>query len=317
LRASHPASATERVRSNAERTVPHTVSDSQLLAPSQPVPARQPPLPTSPSHHGHLWTLLDGTPAHSPPGILTRDHEGNLACHLCGRWFVHLGAHLRAHRWTAAQYRAAVGLPLHTPLCRTDLSTTIGARQQQHWRRSPDLRAQFEAGQQMARTGELGRRAAAATRARDASGQTPSAVLSARAEQLTRGRLTQQSGRQQRLAEAIAATGAATLHELLVASYANGDSLEALARVTGFSRHRLRSEMTAASILVRPTGHNLPESKTRRAAIFDARTAERVGTTDIRRWLLSQQRQGKTMQTMAHLTGRSIPWVRSRLHRAL
>ncbi len=39
---------------------------------------------------------------------MTRD--GRIACHLCGRWFEHLGPHLRAPGWTAARYRAAVGI---------------------------------------------------------------------------------------------------------------------------------------------------------------------------------------------------------------
>jgi hypothetical protein len=59
----------------------------------------------SPAHgHGHLWVLRDGTPVHVPPGRLVVSDDGRLACHLCGRWFAHLGAHLRRHGWTAAQH---------------------------------------------------------------------------------------------------------------------------------------------------------------------------------------------------------------------
>jgi hypothetical protein len=63
--------------------------------------------------HAHLWVLLDGTPAHLAPGRLAANEDGQLACHLCGRWFAHLGAHLRRHGWTVGQYREAAGLELH------------------------------------------------------------------------------------------------------------------------------------------------------------------------------------------------------------
>lgn len=120
--------------------------------------------------------LGDGTPAHVPPGRLVVSDDGRLACHLCGRWFTHLGAHLRRHGWTADQYRDAVGLPLHMPLCSAGLSGRIAARQKRAWEADPLVRARFEAGRLLARTGELSRLSAEARRQRDGSGtQTASA----------------------------------------------------------------------------------------------------------------------------------------------
>ena len=98
-------------------------------------------LPRLPRHR-HLWMLRDGTPAHVPPGRLVMSDDGRLACHLCGRWFTHLGAHLRRHGWTAARYRDAVGLPMHTPLCSEGMSGEIAARQKRTWDASAQARAE-------------------------------------------------------------------------------------------------------------------------------------------------------------------------------
>jgi RNA polymerase sigma factor (sigma-70 family) len=71
-------------------------------------------------HHGHLWRLADGRGLHAPPGTLVRNPaSGAVCCHLCGRWFVALGSHIRVHGYTAPGYRRALqlqkGLPLRAP----------------------------------------------------------------------------------------------------------------------------------------------------------------------------------------------------------
>jgi len=268
---------------------------------------------TETAGHAHLWVLLDGTPAHAAPGRLTADEDGWLACHLCGRWFAHLGAHLRRHGWTAARYREAVGLSLHVPLCSTEISGQIAAKQKANWDRDPEARDRFAAGHELARSGELNRLATAAARTRQNSGQTPEAVLAARARRLAAGRAAQTDRRDRRLAAVIAASGAATLHELLRARYDAGASLDQLARLTGLGRVRLRGELAAAGVRVRPTGANLPASKRARSATNDALAAARVGAGDIRTWLLAQRQSGATLRELAQRSGRSVPWVRSRL----
>jgi hypothetical protein len=240
---------------------------------------------TAGSGHGHLWVLRDGTPAHAPPGRLTVGEDGRLACHLCGGWFTHLGAHLRRHGWTAAQYRDAAGLPLHVALCSADLSGQIAVRQKRAWDASPSVRARLEPGLVMARNGELSRLSAEAGRDRATSGQQSEASRTARAQQLA----------------------------LLRDRYADGLSLDQLGRLTGLGSARLRAELRAADVEIRPTGVNQLASKQARADRNDALAAAQVGTADIRAWLLSRYEHGVTLRVLASQTGRSIPWVRSRL----
>jgi hypothetical protein len=266
-----------------------------------------------PAGHGHLWTLLDGTPAHVAPGRLAASEDGQLACHLCGQWFVHLGVHLRRHGWTAAQYREAVGLELHVPLCSTGMSGDIAARQKLNWDRSPQAGIRFAAGRELAQSGELSRRSAAAARTRRDGGRTSAAAAAARVRRLAAGRATQAEQQKRRLDAAVTAAGAASLRELLRARYGAGASIDQLARQTGLGRSRLRAELVAAGVIIRRSGANAPASKRARATRNDALAAARVGTDDLRSWLLARRRAGMTLSELARRTGRSIPWVQSRL----
>ena len=313
-RAVKPASMTGA--GQAMRVAPSPARGSQGAGPiSRPARAGRADGGGSPRvpRHGHLWMLRDGTPAHVPPGRLVVSADGRLACHLCGRWFTHLGAHLRRHGWTAAQYRDAVELPLHTPLCSEDMSGQIAARQKRTWEASAQARARFEPGRLLARTGELSRLSAAASRERDSSGQLPDAVRAAREQCLAEGRATQARERQARLDASVAAAGATDLPSLLRARYADGFSLDQLGRLTGLGRSRLRAELVAAGVEIRPPGANQPTSKHARAERNDALTAAQVGTPDIRAWLLPRYERGVTLRGLAMEVNRSIPWVRSRL----
>jgi hypothetical protein len=263
--------------------------------------------------HPHLWVLRDGTPAHFPPGRLAVGTDGRLACHLCGQWFVHLGAHLRRHGWTAGQYREAVGLPLHVPLCSTALSGQIAARQKRAWDTSQAVRDRFAPGRRLARSGELSRLSAAASRERDRTGQIPEAVRASRTQRLAAGRTTMARLRGEHLDQIVAAAGAADLHTLLRNRYAAGHSLEQLARLTGLGRSRLRTELAASGAQIRPPGVNQPASKHARAARNDERAAARLGVPDIRFWLAEQHQAGATLRDLARRVDRSIPWVQSRL----
>lgn len=51
------------------------------------------------------------TDRHPDFGVLIRDEEADtVICHVCGRAFRSLGAHVRAHGMTAAEYRQEFGL---------------------------------------------------------------------------------------------------------------------------------------------------------------------------------------------------------------
>jgi hypothetical protein len=289
-----------------ERTPPQTRDD---VAP----PKRLGREPTRSPHHGHLWLLLDGTPAHAPPGELTYNDDGQLACHLCGQWFDHLGLHLRRHGWNAAEYRDAVGLTRHVPLCNSALSARASTRQHRIWNNDSTARERFAVGQDMARRGELAALAATVTRARKDAGLIPASVLAARDRRLAQGRATGAQRQQDRIATILAEQSAPDLATLLSQAYANGATLDSLAHLTGLHHRRIRVELVTAGIQVREPGQNRPTSKTRRAAIFNHRTAKHVGTRDITEWLTRRRAAGDSLRSLAELTGRSEPWIRSRL----
>lgn len=128
------------------------------------IPATAPPeSPRGVLTHGHLWSRPDGTGLHAPAGELVLEAgTGRICCHLCGRWFVSLGSHVRRHGCTAASYREALGLCRSRPLVAAVLSRSIATRQGAVYRRSPALRARLAVGQQLAKTGELAVLASAA-----------------------------------------------------------------------------------------------------------------------------------------------------------
>ncbi|MGH3789056.1 MAG: MucR family transcriptional regulator [Pseudonocardiaceae bacterium] len=114
--------------------------------------------------HCHLWSLPDGTGLHAPYGqLVVESGTGRVCCHLCGRWFVSLGGHLRRHGHTAESYRAAMGLCRGRPLVAAYLSQSIATRQSEAYRRSPALRARLAVGQELSRTGTSLRGVAKAT----------------------------------------------------------------------------------------------------------------------------------------------------------
>ncbi|MGH8572989.1 MAG: MucR family transcriptional regulator, partial [Gammaproteobacteria bacterium] len=200
--------------------------------------------------HGHLWSLADGTGLHAPYGeLVIESGTGRICCHLCGRWFVSLGGHLRAHGHTAGSYRTAMGLCRTSPLVAKTLSRSIADRQSQAYQRSPAVRARLAAGQQLSRTGQL------ATLARTARTRSASPELArVRRAALDAGRATRAVRREQALTRRLAELGVDSLADYLRQAYAAGASLRSLAAVTGLGWARLRREIDSAGIRVRPAG---------------------------------------------------------------
>ena len=88
--------------------------------------------------HAHLWSLPDGTGLHAPYGQLVIERDtGRVCCHLCGRWYVSLGGHVRRHGHTADSYRETMGLCRSRPLVAEALSRSIATRQSAAYQRSP------------------------------------------------------------------------------------------------------------------------------------------------------------------------------------
>jgi ROS/MUCR transcriptional regulator protein len=198
--------------------------------------------------HGHLWALADGTGLHAPYGELVIEvGTGRVCCHLCGRWFVSLGGHIRRHGYTAESYRAVMGLCRSRPLIAQTLSDSIATRQRAAYKRSPALQAQLAVGQQLSKTGELTLLAAAALQA-----DPPPELMRLRQAALDTGRATRSAQRERALADRLRALGFPDLTSYLRHAQETGASLRRVARATRLGHSRLRRELEAAGLTIRP-----------------------------------------------------------------
>ncbi|MEO7193241.1 MAG: MucR family transcriptional regulator [Pseudonocardiaceae bacterium] len=198
--------------------------------------------------HAHLWALPDGTGLHAPYGQLVVESDtGRVCCHLCGRWFVSLGGHLRTHGHTADSYRETMGLCRSRPLVAPALSRSIATRQSEAYRRSPALRARLAVGQELSRTGRLARLAATAHTA-----SPPPELARLRRAALDAGRLTRAAQRDQALAGRLRELGFEDLASYLRHAHSAGASLRGIAKAAGLGWARLRRELDAAGVAVQP-----------------------------------------------------------------
>lgn len=266
--------------------------------------------PAASGTHAHLWALPDGTSLHCPPGELVQDaQDGRLCCHLCGRWFVSLGAHVRVHGYTAADYRTAMGLCSGLGLVAAALSASIADRQQRAYRETPLARDRFAVGQDLARSGWLSWWARAAAQ----GPAEPAQRVRARSTSLAAGRASQRAARELRLQRRLAELGADDLEGYLRSAYAAGTSLEALAAATGLGRASLRSALARAGVTVRPPGVNTADGRRSRALAADQEAAQRLGVADLQAWLADRHREGWSLHQLAAVVGHSSHWVRWRL----
>ena len=214
--------------------------------------------------HAHLWHLPDGIGLHAPIGRLVRHPTTDeVCCHVCGRWFVALGSHVRVHGYSASSYRSTMGLARTAPLTARDLSARISQRQSDRYRTSEDLREAMRMGHTLARDGAL------AERVRNSRPFRAQAVA-IRTAALVAGRATMAARRRADRDLLVTSAGAFSLDDFL-------------------------------------------RTRQARVALADAKAAERVGTDDLREWLAARRADGCTLEHLARSTGRSIPWVRSRL----
>jgi hypothetical protein len=194
--------------------------------------------------HVHLWSLPDGTGLHAPYGELAIESgTGRICCHLCGRWYVSLGGHLRRHGHTAESYRETMGLCRGRSLVAEALSRSIATRQSEAYRRSPELRARLAVGQELSRTGRL---AALASTAQ--AGSPPLELTRLRRAALDAGRTTRAARRDRALARRVCELGFDDLAGYLRYALSTGASLRSLAKATGLGWARLRREIVAAGV---------------------------------------------------------------------
>lgn len=259
---------------------------------------------------GARWSLPDGTVLFAPPGaLLVEPNEGLICCHLCGRWWVSLGAHVRTHGYTAAGYREAMGLRLRVALAAKRLTSAIGRRQLERYIADPLMRQRLEVGHEMARAGEL----IVAAREGNATSSARAQRRNERARELRVGRETQAAVRRSALDRQVQEGGGRDLSEFLRRAYEAGGSLDSLARASGLGRAALRRALVDAGVTLRPTGANTAAGKRSRVDSADLRAAERVGADDIRGWLRERRDQGWSVARLAEAVGHSNPWVRWRL----
>ncbi|MER8188588.1 MucR family transcriptional regulator [Kitasatospora sp. NPDC094015] len=246
-------------------------------------------------------------------GRLARDEESDLVlCHVCGRGFRALGSHVRVHGMTAAEYREEFRLMRTRALSARAVSRARSVAQRAVYERSARTRADFAAGQSMARSGALADRARRSLTEHGASTE----LATERAVRLEAGRRTQGAAAAARLAERVRTLGFDGIPAALRGLYVeDGKSLEATARALGVGNEQLRRLLDRHLVEVRPVGHNSPTGRSARVALNDLAAARRVGTDDIGRWLTDHRNGGATVAELARLTGRSVPWVVSRIRR--
>lgn len=268
---------------------------------------------------------------HPDFGRLIRDESTDtVVCHVCGRGFRSLGAHVRVHDMTAAEYRREFGL-----LRSRALSARSFAREQSRTRRagylaSEDARARFAAGRAMARSGELARRRWADSDGRgDVGGGVgnrvgggvgrrtdpdPAEARRVRRESLAAGRRAQARTADERTAAALRTAGFTDLAQALRTVYVEREhSIEETARVLALGKGRLRRLLGEHGIEIRPSGQNSTTGRHARVLLNDRAAAERVGAEDITAWLRERATEGATLRELAAATGRSVPWVAARI----
>jgi ROS/MUCR transcriptional regulator protein len=191
--------------------------------------------------HAHLWSLPDGTGLHAPYGqLMVEPGTGRVCCHLCGRWFLSLGGHLRRHGHNAESYRELTGLCRSRPLVAEELSRSIATRQRTAYRRSPALRARLAIGQELTKTGQL---AALAATAYPTS--TSPELRRLRSAALEAGRATRAAERDRALSQRLSELGFDNLDGYLRQACASGVSLRGMAKATGLGWGRLRRQIDA------------------------------------------------------------------------
>lgn len=204
--------------------------------------------------------LADGTAYFAPVGEVVLDGD-RVTCHLCGRLFRSVTAHLPAHGWTKEQYCTAFGLErrqsLEGPQTRKLRSAAFTAR----LIFEPAVRAGSAAGRARAKSGDLAMDAAKAARGRPFPEQRRRKAV--RAAAAVPPATAARAGRERsgRHLEAVAAQvarqhGHPDIGALVLARAQQGLSLAAISREAGLhkdwlSRHLPRLDPAAAQAATR------------------------------------------------------------------
>lgn len=263
----------------------------------------------------------DGTPSYAPVGTVVRDGD-RVQCHVCGRWFKSVIAHLRSHGWHHLAYREAFGLLRGESLegdGTRSLRATLMTERRKH---DPAVQAGCEHGHELVRTGALAEAAAKAARGRRHPEQrrrkTLAALaaidLEARAEGTRRHAVEQLCGIAQAVAEHL---GYPTIGALVRDRTARGASLAAISRDAGLhkdwlSRHLITVDPeTATAVAASSTERRHNQSDARWLSIV-----HKLGFADAATYLTDRHTtRHHTAATIATETGLSRSAVESAFRR--
>ncbi len=206
-----------------------------------------------------VGVLPDGTPYFAPIGQVVED-GALVTCHLCGRAFRSVAAHLASHGWIKAQYCEAFGLERRQPLEGADTRKLRAAAFSGRMVFEPALRNGSAHGRELARTGQLTRQAADAARGRSFPEQrrqrSRTAVSAAARAQLARANRERAHQRLAGVADEVAhQRGYTDIGQLVQDMIRAGHSLTGISVTCGLhkdwmSRHLPRLDPAAAEAAV-------------------------------------------------------------------
>jgi hypothetical protein len=187
-----------------------------------------------------VGVLGDGTPYFAPLGQVVAD-GALVTCHLCGRTFRSVAAHLASHGWTKAQYCEAFGLERTQSLEGADTRKLRAAAFGARLVFEPALRNGSAHGRRRAVSGQLTRQATDAARGRpfpEQRRQRQRAAVSAAARaQLAQANRERASRHLASVAEAVATrSGYADIGQLVTDMARAGHSLAAISRACGLDK---------------------------------------------------------------------------------
>jgi hypothetical protein len=265
-----------------------------------------------------IGVLDDGTPYYAPIGQITAD-DSLVTCHLCGRSYRSVTAHLASHGWTKAHYCTTFGLERSQSLegaeTRKLRSTAFSAR----LIFEPALRTGSALGRDRARTGDLTRAAADAARGRPFPEQrrrrSRQGLTAAAGTQVARANRERADRRIASVASQVALQrGYPCIGQLVQDRIEAGLSLAAISRECGLdkdwmSRHLERLDPAAAALAA-----NRGECRAQ-----DARWSpviRRLGFDDVASYLRQRHHvEHKSVNAIAREVGLSFPTVKAALQR--
>jgi len=260
--------------------------------------------------------LADGTPHFAPIGQVVADGD-RVTCHLCGRTFRSVTAHLVSHGWTKLQYCEAFGLERSQSLEGADTRKLRAAVFSARMIFEPALRYGSARGRERASTGQLTRQAAAAARGRPFPEQrrqrSREAVPAAARAQLAQANRQRADQRVAAVAADIARRhGYAEIGELVQDMLQAGHSLARISRTCGLhkdwmSRHLPRLDPAVAAAIA---------ASDDRLDVRWLPAIRKVGFADVASYLRQRHLVDHvSVNAIAREVGLSFPTVKSALSR--